>query len=208
VRNDAAERLLNMDFFRSETFAFVVLPVLIFAARVCDVTIGTMRIIYVSRGAKILAPMLGFIEILIWLVAIGHVMQNLDNVYCYIAYAGGFAAGNFVGIFLEGKLAVGTLMIQTITRKDASELVKNLRSEGYGVTAVGAKGSSGDVHIVYTVVKRANLDHVVVIIKRFNPKAFYSIQDVRFATEAIYPLRKPLHWKDTLSLLKFRKKGK
>ena len=96
-----------MAFFGSEIFTFIILPILIFIARVCDVSIGTMRIIFISRGAKILAPLLGFFEILIWLVAIGKVMQNLDNIACYVAYAGGFATGNFVGIRIEEKLAMG-----------------------------------------------------------------------------------------------------
>jgi len=197
-----------MAFFGSEIFTFIILPILIFIARVCDVSIGTMRIIFISRGAKILAPLLGFFEILIWLVAIGKVMQNLDNIACYVAYAGGFATGNFVGIRIEEKLAMGTLIIQIITRQDASPLIENLRTAGYGVTVVPAEGATGRVHIIYSVIKRGNLKDVVNIVKTFNPKAFYSIEDVRFASEAIFPLRRPFYRKDALSLFKLRRKGK
>ncbi|UCF00504.1 MAG: DUF2179 domain-containing protein [Planctomycetota bacterium] len=187
-----------MFFFSSETFTFVILPILIFVARICDVTIGTIRIIFVSRGQKYLAPLVGFFEILIWLVAIGKVMQNLNNVFCYVAYAGGFAAGNFIGIYIEEKIAMGTLVIQIITRKDASELIKNLKLKGYGTTSIPAEGSTGRVHIIYTVIKRSSLTEVVEIIKRFNPKAFYSIEDVKFVKEGIFPLRKPYYHKGAL----------
>jgi len=198
----------DIGFFHSEAFTFVLLPVLIFLARILDVSFGTIRIIFISRGRKFLAPAIGFFEILIWLVAIGKVMQNLTNVYCYIAYAGGFAAGNFTGMWIEEKLAMGTLIIQIITKKDASALINNLKSSGYGVTVVPAEGSTGQVHIVYSLIKRSALKDVVAIIKRFNPKAFYSIEDVRFASKGILPLRKSLYVKGVFDLLKMRRKGK
>jgi len=198
----------DISFFHSEAFTFVLLPVLIFLARILDVSFGTIRIIFISRGHKFLAPLIGFFEILIWLVAIGKVMQNLTNVYCYIAYAGGFAAGNFTGMWIEEKLAMGTLIIQIITKKDASALIDNLKSSGYGVTVVPAEGSTGQVYIVYSLIKRSALKDIVAIIKRFNPKAFYSIEDVRFASKGILPLRKSLYVKGVFDLLKMRRKGK
>lgn len=199
-----------MSFFESEIFTFVLLPVLIFLARIFDVTFGTIRIIFIARGQKYLAPLIGFFEILIWLVAIGKVIQNLNNVFCYLAYAGGFAAGNFIGICIEEKLAMGTLVIQIITRKNASELIENLRTTGYGITSIPAEGTTGQVHIIYTVIKRSDLDNVVEIIKEFNPKAFYSIEDVRFVSKAAFPLGGNFRKKDTRGLGKvFRiRKGK
>ena len=88
---------------------------MIFIARVADVTLGTVRVIFVSRGMKYLAPLIGFVEILIWLMAIGHTMQNLTNPACYVAYAGGFAMGNFVGITIAERLSLGVVMIRVIT---------------------------------------------------------------------------------------------
>jgi uncharacterized protein YebE (UPF0316 family) len=181
---------------------------LIFLARVVDVSFGTIRIIFISRGQKFLAPLIGFFEILIWLVAIGKVMQNLSNVYCYIAYAGGFAAGNFAGMWIEEKLAMGTLIIRVITKKDASALIAKLKSSGYGVTAVPAEGSSGRVHVVYSIINRSALKDVAAIVKRFNPQAFYSIEDVRFASKELFPLRQSACIKGFLGLLKIRRKGK
>ena len=197
-----------MNFFQSEAFTFILLPVLIFSARVFDVSFGTIRIIFISRGRKYLAPVIGFFEILIWLVAIGKVMQNLDNVFCYVAYAGGFAAGNFTGMWIEEKLAMGTLIVQIITRQDASALIDSLSSSGYGVTAIPAQGTTGQVNIIYSIIRRSALKDVVSIIKRFNPNAFYSIEDVKFASEAIFPLIKRGNSRSIYELLKLRRKGK
>ena len=102
-------------------FTFVILPFLIFIARITDVSLGTLRIIFVSKGYKIIAPLIGFIEILIWIVAISKIIQNIDNWICYIAYAGGFAVGNYVGMRLEEKLAIGFELVRVITQKDASK---------------------------------------------------------------------------------------
>jgi len=111
----------------TEIFTWILLPILIFFARVGDVSLGTIRIIFISKGIKYLAPLIGFFEILIWLVAISQIMQNLTNIYYYIFYAGGFATGNLVGIIIEEKLSIGTVAIRIITRKDAEELTNALK---------------------------------------------------------------------------------
>ena len=174
----------------SEFFTWVVIPLLIFIARVADVSLGTIRVIFVSRGLKYLAPVVGFFEILIWLLAIGQIMQNLSNPACYIAYAGGFATGNFVGIWIAEKLSLGVVLIRVVTSKDASELVEYLKSAKYGVTSVDGHGSSGEVKVVFTIVPRREVTSVVNLIKRFNPKAFYTIEEVGFVEEGIFPARK------------------
>jgi len=87
-------------FFNSELFKWVILPLLIFCARIFDVSLGTLRVIFISRGMRVVAAFVGFVGILIWLLAIGQIMKNLTNVVCYIAYAGGFAMGTFVGIYV------------------------------------------------------------------------------------------------------------
>ncbi len=178
-----------MDFltaYNSQIFALVILPLLIFLARVIDVTLGTIRIISVSRGNRILAPIVGFFEILIWLLAMGQIMQNLTNPIYYIAFAAGFAVGNFVGIYIEDKLAMGTSLIQVITQKDCNELVTCLHSTGYGVTTVQAQGAKGTVKIVYIVAKRKEVCDITKVIKRCNPKAFYYIEEVRTASREVY----------------------
>ncbi len=171
----------------SHLFTWVILPALIFAARVLDVTLGTIRIVFISRGKKFLAPVFGFFEVLIWLLAIGQIMKNMTNVFCYMAYAGGFATGNFVGLYLEEKLAMGMLALRLITNKDASQLIEFLRREGYGVTSVDAKGISGKVNILFMIIKRSELATVIRVIHGFHPRAFYSVEDVRHVSRGVFP---------------------
>jgi len=161
------------------------LPFMIFLARICDVTIGTLRIVMISKGQKSLAPILGFFEVLIWLIAIGRIMQNLDNWVCYIFYAGGFATGNYIGMILEERLAVGISQVQIITGKDANMLIRELTDEGYGITLHPAEGGSTGktVNIIYSIVKRSELDKVASIVKAHNPEAFYTYADVRFVSK-------------------------
>jgi uncharacterized protein YebE (UPF0316 family) len=188
----------------SAFFAWVVLPLLIFIARVADVSLGTVRVIFVARGLKYLAPAVGFFEILIWLMAIGQIMQNLSSPACYIAYAGGFAAGNYIGIWIAEKLSLGVVLIRVITSKDASELLKYLKTAEYGVTSVDAQGSAGKVQVVFTIVPRREVTSVVNLIKQFNPKAFYTIEEVGFVEEGIFPARKS--WLG--NLFRSQRKGK
>jgi uncharacterized protein YebE (UPF0316 family) len=178
------EQLIN-----SDLFTWVVLPFLIFLARICDVTIGTIRIIFVSKEQKLWASLFGFFEVLIWLVVMGQVMQNLDNVFCYIAYAGGFACGNYIGITIEGKLAMGVLIVKVFTTKGDMKLVDSLRAAGFGVTNISAQGGAGPVNVVYTIIKRRFLPEVIGIIKQFNPKAFYSVEEVRSVNAGVFPVK-------------------
>ncbi|HPO58526.1 MAG TPA: DUF2179 domain-containing protein [Anaerolineaceae bacterium] len=171
----------------SELFAWVVLPILIFFARVIDVTLGTIRIILVSRGQRRIAPLLGFFEVLIWVIAIGQVVQNLSSVTSYLGYAGGFAAGNYVGMLIEDRLALGTLVVRTFMPSGGDDLVRRLREAGFGVTAVDGQGATGPVKLVFTVVKRKQLKKVTQIIHEVNPKAFLTIEDVRSTEEGIFP---------------------
>lgn len=178
---------MDTAFFNSTWYTWVILPVMIFCARVVDVSFGTLRIVYISKGRRFIAPLLGFIEILIWLLAIGQIFKNLNNVACYIAYAGGFATGNYVGIWIENKLALGTQVLRIITSRDATELITNLKSRGYGITLVDAEGAKGPVKIIFTIIKRKNFPEVVNLIHTYNPKSFYSVEDVRLAKEGIFP---------------------
>ncbi len=178
---------MDTNFFGTDLYVFFLLPLLIFLARICDVTIGTMRIIMISKGKKLLAPVLGFFEILIWIMAISKIMQNLSNPVCYIAYAGGFAIGNYVGMKVEEKLAIGLIVLQIITQKDASELIKELREMGFGITEIDAIGKGKKVHVIYSIIKRHDIHVVVEKIINFNPKAFYTIEDIREVSQGVFP---------------------
>jgi len=198
-------------FLSSDVYTFILIPLLIFIARICDVSLGTIRIIFISKGMKYVSSFIGFCEILIWLLAIGQIMLNLTNIACYVAYAGGFAAGTFVGIYIEERLAVGTLLVQVILKKNPSRLIELLKSEGYGVTSIMAEGSTGPVHVIYVIVRRIDLQDVVKNIQKLHPNAFYTVADIRSISKEILPLKKEREGRyigNYSSLLKLRRKGK
>lgn len=168
-------------------YSYLVLPLMIFAARVVDVTLGTLRILFISRSMKLLAPAIGFFEALIWLLAVGQIFQHLTNPGLYIAYAAGFAAGNYMGIYLEGKLAMGLLVVRTITADDATELIEYLKENDFGVTSISASGVSGQVRLILSVIKRKDLSRMIQIIQEKMPRAFISIEDVRSVSEGFFP---------------------
>ena len=114
-------------------------------------------------------------------------MQNLNSWQTYVAFALGFAAGNFVGVVLEERIALGNMLIRVITMKEADELVGVLRKSGYGVTSVDAQGESGPVKLIFSITKRRNLGKIITIIKQYNPNAFYTIEDMRYVN-ITYPL--------------------
>lgn len=168
-------------------FAFIIVPLLIFAARVCDMSLDTIRVIFMSKGIQYLPAIIGFFEVIIWLVAIGQVMNNLTNAVCYIAYGAGFATGTFVGMAIEEKLSLGLTSVRIITKDDPSGLVQFLRSHNYGVTSIDAEGGTGKVKMIFTIIKRQDLAHVVSIIKDFHPNAFYSVEEVKSVAEGVFP---------------------
>jgi uncharacterized protein YebE (UPF0316 family) len=175
-----------MNFLDSPMLDMLILPLFIFVARICDVSLDTLRIIFISKGYKFVAPVIGFFEVLIWIVVITRVIQNLDNWICYVAYAGGFATGNFVGMLLDEKLAFGYEMVRVITKKDAHELTNALRVAGYGVTSVNAMGMQGEVGILYIVINRKKLREVIGMIQEYNPNAFYTIESVNFVNKKLF----------------------
>lgn len=180
--------------YDSNFFTYFLLPFLIFLSRIVDVTIGTIRIVMVSKGEKTWAPVMGFFEVLIWLIAISKIFQNLDNWICYIAYAGGFATGNYIGLIIEEKMALGIAKIQIITIKSARELIKNLKDAGYGITHHEAHGANENVSIIYSIINRNEIQKVQEIVKQTNPNAFYSIEDVKSVSHGVFPMKTVTHW--------------
>ncbi len=199
---------METSFFNSDTFSYFILPVLIFLARICDVSIGTLRIIFVSKGKKNIAPVLGFFEVLIWITAISKIMQNLDHYINYVAYAAGFATGNFVGMIIEEKLALGIQMIRVFANERGTELVQILNINGFGATSVEAQGSKEKVHLVYSIVHRNELEKVLDLINNFNPKAFFTIEDVKSVNEGIFNPRKQNSILPFANILREWRKGK
>jgi len=172
----------------SPLFTWVFLPLLIFFARIMDVSIGTLRLIFVSKGYKFYAPLLGFFEVIIWLLAIGQIMQHLDNFLCYFAYGLGFATGNYLGIYLDEKMSLGTVLIRVVPKMDTTNLINQLREQSFGASLVDIEGMTGKLKMIFTIVKRKDLKEVLGIIQEHNPQAFVTIEDVKTAREGYFRL--------------------
>lgn len=171
------------ELLNQEWFLLYGIPLLICLARITDVSIGTLRIIFVSKGFKILAMILGFFEITIWIVAIGEVMKNLDNFANILAYSTGYSLGNYIGIMIENRLAIGVVVMRIITKRDSTDLVNALREKHYNITVADAEGNLGPVSIIFMSIKRSKIEDVVPIIFHFNPLATYSIEDIRHVSD-------------------------
>lgn len=155
----------------------------IFLARVIDVALGTVRIALVSRGMRRVAPLVGFLEILFWLLAMGQVIQNLKEPMHYIAFAAGFATGTWLGMYIEERLALGLYAVRIITDDDVEELISLLASANIGLTTFAARGIRGQVRLILSVIRRKDLGRVLKTVRQVDPMAFVSVSDVRLAHE-------------------------
>lgn len=158
----------------------------IFCARICDVSLGTMRTIMVVRGHRLYAAIIGFFEVSIYIVALGKIFANLDNPLSIIVYASGYATGNYVGSMLEEKLAVGILTIQVITLKNPLELTELLRNQGYGVTVIEGQGREGTRYILQIIQARRCLPTLRKEVDKWDPDAFLTVFDARATKGGIF----------------------
>lgn len=167
-------------------FNWLVLPLLIFVSRLADVSLATLRHIFVSKGFKKLVPILGFFEVMIWLLAIRQIFNNVNNAACFIAWAGGFSAGTYLGMFIEERLALGVQIIRIITNENTDALLAAFKQRNHGITLVDGQGAVGPVKLIYTVVKRTNKSEVIGLIHQHTPDAFYSVEDVKSASHGVF----------------------
>ena len=165
-------------------FSFFILPFLIFLARICDVSINTVRIIYMLGGRRVTATLLGFFEAFIWLMAIRQIFAHLDNWLCYVAYPAGFAGGIFVGMIIEERIAYGKVVVRIITRKDTSEFLSYLNTQKIRFTKLQAYGPDGDESVIFGVLDRERLEAVLNKLKAIVPTAFYTVEGVKAARES------------------------
>ncbi|MFA5480046.1 MAG: DUF2179 domain-containing protein [Candidatus Muiribacteriota bacterium] len=194
------------EFLASPWYAYGLLPFLIFISRLIDVSLGTLRVIFISKGLRNISAILGFFEVLIWILAIGQILQNLNNALCYIAYAGGFATGNYIGIYAGEKISIGRNIIRVITAKNnIHKLADYLRERKIGFTVMDAVGGQGPVKILFIVTEKQFVEKILEKIKEFNPKAFYTVEDVQNVSEGIFPETTPWY-KPSKIRLAFKKK--
>ncbi|MDD5024534.1 MAG: DUF5698 domain-containing protein, partial [Methanoregula sp.] len=158
-----------------DIYVWVILPLLIFVARICDVSLETIRVIYISKGIKYLAPIIAFFEIVIWLLAMEVVMNDLANIANFFAFAFGFAFGTYIGLVLEEKLSIGMVIMRIITTEESNDaIIAFMKAENYGVTSMDAQGSRGDVKMIITLVNRTDVPRITAHIEKTNPQAFFS----------------------------------
>ncbi|MCD6068322.1 MAG: hypothetical protein K0S33_3148 [Bacteroidetes bacterium] len=179
----------NFDYFN-----WIILPLMICLSRLGDVTLATLRHIFVSKGYKKIVPFLGFFEVLIWLIAMRQVFSNMNNIACFIAWAGGFALGTYCGMLIEEKLALGMQIIRIITDKDPGPMIDKFRALKQGVTIVNGEGAQGPVKLIFTVVNRVHKKEIIRIIHDYNPNAFYSIEDVKSSSHGVFSDREQLSY--------------
>jgi len=172
-------------------FEIILISLLIFLARIIDVSMGTIRIIFISKGRKLNSTIIGFFEILIWLAAISRIMNNLDNPIYYVAYASGFAVGTYIGILIEERIALGFLLVRAITKTNARRLIMELELKGYSVTHTNAIRKHQNVHIIYAIIHRKDLETIIKSIIKFNPRAIYSVEEIKKVSDgALPPIRR------------------
>lgn len=167
-------------------FSWVVVPLLIFLARVCDVSIGTLRTIFVAKGYRLYAPVAGFFEVIIWLLAIRQILSHIDNPLCYLAFGLGYGVGSYIGIRLEERLSLGMVLVRIIPKFDVTELSEHLRMVGFGATLIDVEGMSGRQKMILTIVKRKDLRDVMTIIRSHNPNSFVTVDEVKTASEGYF----------------------
>ena len=160
------------------------MPFFIFFSRILDVSLGTLRIMFISKGMKGKATICGFIEIFIWIIVVAQIFQNLDNWLFYFAFAGGFATGTYLGIFIEEKMQVGTQIFRIIVPEESSELLNQLRGADFRVTNIDGEGKYGPVKVLFTVTKRKRWKELSKLMDEYAPEAFYSVEDVRRMSSA------------------------
>lgn len=163
---------------------------LIFVLRVCDVSLGTIRVVMVTRGMRLPASLIGFVEVLIWITASGSVILNLASPIHLVAYAGGFGTGTWVGMWLEEKIPMGTATVQAFCRGQDSGVSAALRAMGLHVTEVDGEGMEGPVDVVSTVVPRRVVPIVVDIIEQHDPDAFIAVYEARVRRRQFPTLRR------------------
>ncbi len=153
--------------------------IIIFGLRVSDMSLDTLRMLFVMRGRKGVAWILGFCQSLIFVIAITSVLENLNNPLNIIGYAAGFATGNVVGMMIEERLAIGHTLLSIISSRRGSALAECLREAGYAVTEIPARGKDGMVTMLNCNVLRKNVDKVRQMVKAVDEEAFVTADEIR-----------------------------
>lgn len=166
-------------------------PLVVFSLRATDVTMATIRMLMIMRGHRLLAPLIGFVEILLWVTAVGIVVRFLDSPLHVLGYAAGFATGNYLGLRIEEKLALGVATIRTVVTQGGAALAAELRRTGFGVTETPGRGRSGPVEVLYSVLPRRRIERCLAIIEEHAPDSFVVVDEPRRVQRGwLFPAKK------------------
>jgi uncharacterized protein YebE (UPF0316 family) len=155
---------------------------MIFAAKTIEVSIATIRLVFVNKGERVKGALLGFVEILIWILVVSSVLTNItDDPMKIFAYAAGFSLGNFLGVSIESKIAVGLASIQVVINEDDGEILAGkLRDNEYGVTIIDGKGKDDSKKdLLFIQLKRKKIPAAIRLIKETDPDAYISVNDIK-----------------------------
>ncbi|HLC01667.1 MAG TPA: DUF5698 domain-containing protein [Anaerolineales bacterium] len=155
------------------------MPFVIFFLRVGDMSLDTLRVLFVIRGRKPIAWILGFFQSALWVIAITSVLNNLGNLWNVIGYAGGFATGNVVGMVIEEWLAVGHGHMRIMSSRRGTAIAEAIRQAGYAATELSGRGRDGMVSVINCSVRRRDIDRVRAEVMRIDPEAFLTVEEVR-----------------------------
>jgi uncharacterized protein YebE (UPF0316 family) len=171
----------------------VLLGLLIFLARVVDVSLGTIRTIVIVQGKTVVAFMLGFVEVLIWITIVSTVVNRISQTPVLVLfYALGFATGNVVGIEVEKRLGFGAIILRVMSRPKGNQIAKRLRDLGQPVTIFKGEGMHGEVPQLYVACRRRDLRWILPVVKEEDPDAFYITEQARDVSKILRPFSSPV----------------
>ncbi|MEW6379564.1 MAG: DUF5698 domain-containing protein [bacterium] len=151
--------------------------ILIFLARIVDVSLGTVRTISIVQGRVETAFLLGFVEVSVWLAVIASVMDRVkEKPILGVFYALGFSTGNAVGILLEDRVSFGHIVLRIISPQRSREMAEQIRGLGHAVTTFQGEGASGPVTELYVMCRKSDLKRIVALVKCIEPDAFYTTE--------------------------------
>jgi uncharacterized protein YebE (UPF0316 family) len=192
-------------FMQSDLFNWVVMPLLIFVARILDMSLGTLRFVLISKSKKKWAPIVGFFEVFIWLIVVRQIITEMNNPLWMVAYAAGYAMGTYIGMLVSERLNIGEVLFRIIVKKDSTPLVTELKENGFGVTIVESAEKENKSNIIFTVIHCRDIKKVGDMVIKHHPNAFFTIEDVRKVSAGVF-VPKPANNNVLLNSLK--RKGK
>ncbi len=167
--------------------SYILLPALIFLARVADVTVATVKLMFVVNNARRMAAILGFIEAFITIVALSRIVKDASNLPAFFMYAGGFATGTYVGMWLEEKMAYGSVLVRIISKHIPHHLLDYLAEHQYRYSLVEANDHSGNTKVLFTVCKRSKLGTFLTALEHIAPEVLYTVEGVKQVSHDLLP---------------------